>query len=118
MKKVWFIFLIIIIMLQCTGCVTDKSKQASNLKSKEIIRCFDEKDVDGLKELFCQNSHDNYNLDEEIQNAMDFYEGKSMSYNLKYGGVAGGYDNGVCVDEHITPEIRDIKTSDGKIYNI
>ncbi len=115
-NKMLLLFLTVFFMTSC-GMV-DENKQASNEKSEEIIRCFDENDIEGLKQLFCQNSQANYNLDEEIKAAFDLYEGTSESYNLHYGGSAGSWRNGECKDEHITPQIRNLKTDSENIYLI
>ena len=122
MKAFYSLCLMVITIFILTGCNNDikliDSKQSSNDKSKEIVRCFDEKDIEGLKNLFCEEVINSHNLDEEIQQAFDFYEGKSVSYDLYYGGSSGGWDNGVCVDEHITPQIKNLKTDNDKIYRI
>lgn len=121
MKKIFLIALIIFLILTLTSCnlnISDKTKQISNDKSKEIIRCFDEKDIDGLKNMFCNEIINSHDLDTEIQRAFNMYSGTSVSYNLFYGGNAGTWDHGTCVDEHITPQIRDLKTSNDKMYRI
>lgn len=88
-------------------------------QSAEIVRCFDEKDVEGLERLFCQNANDNYDLESEIKKAFEKYEGCSKSYMVNSkGGWAGGYDDGVCVDRHNSPEIESIITDEEKEYNI
>ena len=80
-------------------------------KSVEIIRCFDEKDVEGLKSLFCQYSQDNDSIYSEIEEAFNMYEGKSVSFEFRYrGGVSGEWRNGKAVDEHVHPKIENIIT--------
>ena len=123
MKKVICIILITIICLNFSSCNfsdnKDNDTKLINDQAKEIVRCFDEKDIDGLKSLFCQNTQDNYNLDEEIQDAFDLYEGKSESFNVNLqGGWAGGKDNGEWTDKHFTPQIENIKTDKKETYSI
>ena len=111
---------ILLMSIFLCGCSAPQ-KNSSSLKhiSDEIVRCFDEKDAEGLKSMFCQNSIDYYDIDSEIQNAFDLYEGESVSYKIySNGGWSGGYDNGICVDKHSTPEIKYIKTNCGKKYTI
>ena len=126
MKKISILlFLAVYISLSFTGCgITHAFKELNEddvyieKMSKEIVRCFDEKDIDVLKSLFCQNTQDNYNLDKEIQNAFDLYEGKSKSYIVTEKSWAGGKDNGEWTDKHFTPQIENIKTDKKEKYCI
>ena len=119
MKKKLVFITVILISIVFSGCVTKKDPSSIKVQSEEILRCFDEKDAEGLKSMFCQNSIDYYDIDSEIQNAFDLYEGESVSYKIySNGGWSGGYDNGICVDKHSTPEIGNIKTNCGKKYTI
>ena len=130
MKKCLKIFLILLITLCFSSCqisqyevqgltIKDKTKSACYDKSVEILRCFDEKDAEGLKSLFCQYSQDNPNISKEIEDAFDFYKGKSVSFKFAYnGGVAGSWRDGKAVDEHVTPEMENITTDLGNIYRI
>ena len=109
---------ILLMSIFLCGCSTSNSSSLKHI-SDEIVRCFDEKDAEGLKNMFCRNSIVYYDIDSEIQNAFDLYEGQSVSYKIySNGGWSGGYDNGICVDKHSTPEIRNIKTNCGKKYTI
>ncbi len=125
MKKKLVFITVILISIVFSGCVTINNKPSNNkpsyirVQSDEIIRCFDEKDAEGLKALFCQNSIDYYDIDSEIQNAFDLYEGESVSYKIfSNGGCAGGMQDGIWYDKHYTPEIRYIKTNCGRGYAI
>ena len=122
MKRMSLFSILISVVCILPGCGFNnkptESQKISDEKSIEIVRCFDEKDVNGLKSLFCDKVQTTYNLDDEIQTAFDFYEGKSESYDLNYGGTAGGWDDGECIDEHISPKIENLKTSAGNTYRI
>lgn len=117
MKKKLVFITVILISIVFSGCNAEPSY--IKVQSDEIIRCFDEKDAEGLKALFCQNSIDYYDIDSEIQNAFDLYEGQSVSYKMNSkGGWSGGMQEGIWYDKHYTPEIRNIKTNCGKEYTI
>jgi len=130
MKKSLKIFLIILVTLCFSSCqisqyevqglsIKDKTKSACYDKSVEILRCFDEKDAEGLKSLFCRHSQENPNIYKEIEGAFDFYKGKSVSFEFKYrGGVAGSWRDGKAVDEHVNPKIENIITDEEKIFHI
>ena len=80
----------------------------------EIVRCFDEKDVEGLKALFCSDEKNgNPELVSEIKYAFSIYEGKSQSFYVTSKSAAGNYTD----DKHFTPHIR-ITTCEGKEYTI
>ncbi len=119
MKNIYILICIILSFCMFTGCdIVDETKLASNEKSVEIIRCFDEHDINGLKQLFCHNSQARCNLDAQIEYALEFYDGTSDSYELHYGGAAGGWDNGECIDKHITPQIRNVRTNSENVFRI
>ncbi len=87
--------------------------------SAEIVRCFDEKDVEGLKALFCTNEKNgNPELVSEIEYAFSLYEGKSQSFYVTEKSWAGGRRNGEYDDKHFTPEIKEIITDTGRTYSI
>ena len=86
--------------------------------SAEIVRCFDEKDAEGLKALFCTNElENNTEIDSQIETTFSMYEGKSQSFYTTDKSWEGGYRNGVYDEKYFTPRIR-ITTSDGKEYTI
>ena len=86
--------------------------------SQEIVRCFDEKDAESLKELFSYNIQDEYDLDSQIESAFDLYNGKSQSYYVTDKSWAGGISDGIFYDKHFTPKIKDIVTDEGMTYSI
>ncbi len=144
MKKVISIFLTISMCLCLSGCklleltteymaeeiggiltavpeafneIEEDNKYLDEL-SAEIVRCFDEKDVEGLKVLFCAEEKNNLELDSQIENAFKLYEGKSQSFYVTDRSWAGGYRDGVYDDKHFTPRIREIITDTGRTYCI
>jgi len=121
MKNILVLCNLIIIIFIFNGCnnnygMTDN--EFSEMKSKEIVRCFDEKDIETLKLMFCEKTETEFNLDGEIQIAFDLYQGISTSYDFYFGGTAGGWKYGEWFDKNITPQIRNIKTDKDKIYKI
>ena len=122
MKQVifWGIFIISISLCGCSikeHSVNEDNDYINNV-SMEIICCFDEKDIDGLKSMFSLNSQNNFDLDIEIENAFNKYDGKSISYTLSNISWAGGKDNGKWIDRHFNPKIKNICTDKGMSYNI
>ena len=126
-KMITTIIATIFLILNFDGCsllqkaYTELEAESQYIENQtaEIIRCFNQKDVEGLKKLFCLNSQEYYDLDSEIQNAFEYYEGTSESYILYNSSSAGGgMDNGEWVDKHFRPDIKNIKTDAGKQYTI
>lgn len=126
MKKIFAVIIsLIFILLNFSGCrIMEKAytkledeTQYIKKQTTEIIRCFNQKDVEGLKKLFCSNSQEYYDLNAEIQAAFEFYEGTSESYIL-YNSSGGGMENGEWYDKHFSPEIKKIKTDANKQYTI
>ena len=62
----------------------------------EIIRYLDERDSDGLKSLFSKKVQEDYDLDKEIVNLFNAYDGKSIWYNKLFDVAYGeSIDDGV-----------------------
>ena len=94
-KKIFIIMVLSIIVLNLSSCIFiplfDNSDEQNvftvkaQMKNdcKEIIRCLEEKDSDTLKSMFCEKLLDNYeNIDEDIEQAMDFFQENITSYCL------------------------------------
>lgn len=60
---------------------TDSFAQETML---EVLRCFDEEDTETLKSLFSEELSTTSNIDKQIEEAMDYYEGKSVSHDEVY----------------------------------
>lgn len=121
MKKTIILIMLLIFISLLTGCmfVKDKTKSESYDKSVEILRCFDEKDTEALKKLFCQHIQNDSNIGKEIEEAFALYDGKAVSFKFNYsGGVSGSWRDGRAVDEHISPNVEEIITDSDNVYLI
>ncbi len=129
MRKIICFILCISMLVTFSGCGRLKEGIKEYIEDKqyvydltdEIIRCFNERDVEGLKELFCQNAKDGRkDLDTQIENMFAYYEGVCTSdyYVNTHGGWAGSIEDGEYVDKHNVIDIQDIVTSEGKEYII
>ncbi len=86
--------------------------------SQEIVRCFDEKDAESLKELFSFDIQDEYDLDSQIEYAFSLYNGKYQSYYVTKKRWAGTIIDGTFYDKYFTPRIKNIVTDEGMTYYI
>jgi hypothetical protein len=49
--------------------------------SREVIRCFNENDTQGLKNLFCAKTQGLADIDEQMQTGFDLINGSISSFN-------------------------------------
>lgn len=89
-----------------------------NEQATEILRCFDESDRQTLKNLFCEQSIETYDIDKEIEEAMSFYVGKCLDHDNILINDGGKKENGTVVDSHIEYSIDNIKTDKDGEYTI
>ena len=118
MKKSILIFLIIVCLL-FSGCSFLSNTPSSTEMAKSVLKCFDNDDVEGLKSLFCEEILSNINnLDEQIEEAFEFYEGKSEEIGPITTASQKSVRNGVVVKKTATPRIPIYNTDEGKEYVI
>ena len=87
---------------------------------KEILRCFDEGDVQGIKSMFSVNIQSKYDLESQIEKAFSLYEGKSLSYDEIWdnGIVTARTKDGKYTRKRIGATMNKIITDEGKAYAI
>lgn len=73
----------------------------------------------GLKSMFCKTIISTDNFDEEIQQALNFFDGAVTSHGSIVGGIGGRVtESGKTIMYDISPHIKDIETDSGKLYDI
>ena len=88
--------------------------------AEKILQAFDDKDVDALKDLFCEKSKALPDFDKQIQAAIDLYEGEMISYDDSQSicRVKGGYvEKGKTIRADAHGEIQDVVTSADRSYD-
>ena len=122
MKKLLTIILLLIMTLTFSGCFfSDYNGPSAIETAKKVLECFDNDDVEGLKSLFCEDVLTNVDdLDEQIKEIFNLYEGKSVERGTIRGGSSEkSYREGELVFYDIGPSIDDIKTDKSdKYYSI
>ena len=118
------------IFITLTGCASHapstKSpyigpEQVARLQSEAILQGVLDKDAEAIANLFCPYMKENYpNLEEEIEDWIEFIDGDILSYDAPKGAKGGGTRTAVdgMVEEHINGKVCNIKTSSGKTYRI
>ena len=133
MKKLTYIIIAIIFLFALPGCsVTDIGETTEfdphttwdysdycKPMLDEVIKCLDEKDTETLKNMFSEYVTENYDLDEEIKNAMDAYNGKMVSCE-KFFCDNGGYSiqDGYFSYRCCSVEYECVSMDSGEEYNI
>ena len=114
---------ILFCMLLATGCwdrpFYDSTVEGNRL-SKEILGYLENDDAEGLKSMFCEITRESPTLDEEIQAALEFFEGKITDYE-KITVLTSSEESvrdGQIVFYFIGPYVKDIETDAGKVYTI
>ena len=121
MKKLLSVILLLIMTLTVSGCFSSSNKSDTSIgreQAEEILRCLNEDDIEGLKSMFCKEISDTHNLDKEIAEAMEFFDGESVSHDKVLVGGGQSVENGKIVDRHIRYAILNIKSNTEKKYKI
>lgn len=129
MKKAVLIFITIVVSVWCTGCMS-LSETLSEMKkingdglardcAKSVVENLNEKNTDGLIELFSETARTNPELEAQIEECYDYLGGKIVSYD-EYIPVSGNErsEGGRIVRQALRPTIRNAQTEDGLYYKI
>lgn len=110
---------LILSVLFFTSCNSIQTNENSYDCCVEIIRCLEENDVAGLKKLFCPKILSGYSgLDDEINEAMNFFEGQVISHDNFQHPCSSQKEKGKWVRYEYSPYMNNIKTDKNKTYNI
>ena len=93
MKKWLFVILACLLGVSSSGCAVtqvfenkaDNQKHAEEV-SKKLIRYINDKDVDGIEQLFNQYSRNEDKLRKDIEDFLDYIDGGIEDYDFNYRG--------------------------------
>lgn len=119
MKKV-FCILLSAFLLSLYGCTSNFVNADSEAKEQceDLIEYFSNNDTDGIKAMFCTAVAESNNFDNDLLEAVEFFEGEVSSYDIKAIGSDEKTEHGKQVVVHVSPKIWDIKTSAEKSYKL
>ncbi len=86
MRKIRLIItLLISSTLITSGCgiSSPNVKEEVNKQCEELMDCFGKDDTNGIKNLFCPVVSDSPNFDNNLLEAVEFFEGTVTSYDIK-----------------------------------
>ncbi len=124
MKKWLFVILACLLGVSSSGCAVSQvlENKADNQKhaeevSKKLIRYINEKDIDGIEQLFNQYSRNEDKLRKDIEDYLDYIDGEIEEYNFNYrGDVSSSIRNGNWTKQETETKLENIITDTGKKY--
>ena len=123
MKKIILIVVIAILAMITQSCdsiiSTEKEQKAI---AEKILECLDDENAEDLKSMFCEKAlEETDNIDRQIERAMEFFEGKTESYDsdsrISYYEESS-HREGKMVRLRSSGTIKDIITDQDKKYSI
>jgi len=119
MKKSLLFIMIIVMVYVGVSCGIYSSATADKKRSEELLQYLSDKDVEGLKGMFCSKIAKGVTFEDEIEAAMEFFKGKVKSHDpMIGGGNSSAIERGRIIRYEIRPLIRNIETDAGKMYEI
>lgn len=140
-KKVIVVLLFFILTMSLSGCspadpsvqgamdflvdigipeAQNETIQKSEMYAQVIIDSLKNSRTKDLCNLFCEKIKTSHNIDDEILKAVEFIDGNIINDGeLEHLSEAGSaWRDGEKIDSHICPQIKQVETDSGKIYNI
>lgn len=120
-KRVNVIILMIVLVIGITGCDKNRFLNKNKIAREQceiVLQCLDEDDVEGLKKIICYSTLETRDIGNQIDIAMDFFEGKTTSYEDITTSEICSYSNGKIEKLVLSSQIRNIVTDIGKEYEI
>lgn len=115
-KSLLYGFFMLTTIMLC-GCNMNPTIAAKK-ECKNILEFLSNDDTEGLGNMFCNIIVNTYDFDEQVQGAVDFFEGKVVSYDITSTSYMESVRGGKQVDVHTSPYIENIETDTGEIYTI
>ena len=120
MKKIIGIVILIILIVPILH-VCDKFINTDKLEKElceDVLKYLENGDNEELKKMFCNKTLANENIDEQIQEAIDFFKGKIISYDLNIGSCGESFKDGKREYLTLSPYIENIETDKNIKYKI
>lgn len=119
-KKTILILLSIFVSILC-GCsqISKEPAQKAKQSCDDVLRFLESKDTVNLKSLFCEKIQEDYvQLDDDIEKAMNFFQGEILSYDHPLYGESESIRDGEYYKYSVSPSIHEIKTDSNRKYHI
>lgn len=118
MKKICYVILATF-LLMFSGCRINRINpdKASKETMNQVLNYLNNDDAEGLKGMFCEKIKVRDSLDDEINQAMEFFDGKIDSYDDLTTPNTEVIEKGRQVEVEISPSIN-VTTTTGQTYDI
>ncbi len=117
-----FVFFVLISILFVMIYVCFFGRVNTNVKAKKycenIVTYLGEDDTSSLKNMFCETIVSQSDFDAKVQEAVDFFDGKSISYDITAIGSKESISRGKQSVLSLSASIQDVKTTAEKTYKI
>ncbi len=120
-QKIGFIICILFVITTILyGCSFETVKYigADKRECEELLDCLSTDNIEDLKSMFCKIISSSEDFDEQIQRAMEFFEGTVISHDFPSISSDESVNYGKYKVFFISPVISNIVTSTDKIYEI
>lgn len=120
MKKLILFLTLSSVLLFCSGCESERIDINSETKNQceQILDYLSSNDSEGLKDLFCETVSSESDFDNQLSEALEFFDGSVVSYDIRSTEANERIVDGKQSEIHISPHICDIKTDKDKTYSI
>ncbi len=113
----FIIFAMLISLCGCGNNRIDPDIQAQK-DCENIIECLSNNNTESLKNMFCNTIKTQSDFDVKVQEAVDFFDGEVISFDVTAIGSMATIYRGKQTVLRISPYIWDVKTNTDKIYKI
>ena len=119
MKKFIIFFFVLLFILLIVSC-DDNSNDVSKEKSNELLSYLENNNAEGIKSMFCEIIRSTGQLDEQIEVALEFFEGEIISYDdlIRTTNRSQSRERGIITLLSIRPYIKNVETTTDKVYEI
>ena len=118
MKK--FLLVLLFLVVSITGCSVRMDNSVTKIaddKANEIIECFNNRDTDGIKELFCDDVRNTVEIDKQIDSFFNDYHGNISNSKVELGHSSEVLNEGKITEKYVSAYIY-IETYNDEKYTI
>lgn len=113
------ILITIIFMFICSsGCESINTTNIAKKQCDSVLEYLQNNDDEGLKGLFCEEVRNSSNIDSEIENVLELFDGKIISHDNYQISDGDEWEDGKLVQSHASPIIYNVLTDKKNIYTV
>ncbi len=118
MKKCIIYMLLISLFTIFSGCEKKENNNPAYYQCDKVLEYLSTKDKIGLKSLFCEEVKNNKDFDAQLENVINYFDGKIISHD-NYSIASGDeFSEGKLIQKHASPIIYNVKTDTSMVYTV